>query len=101
MFSYFRYAILHVGNTPIGIFDCWYLDYIQITKYGETAIKFPMHQWITESGQVVLMTNKTCIPQKDSAVRSAARVPAMKNIEWTHPGLPGLKGNHFIIGTLW
>jgi len=87
----FEYAVLDVGANSLGQNDIWYVEYVELTKESELAIKIPLHKWITEIGEVVLMTNTTCIPQKETDVRASARIPAIKDLQWSHAivGVPG------------
>ena len=59
-----------------GFKDIWLLDYIQVTKKEDhqvSMVTFPYYQWITKEDfdrEMIISTNKTCIPQKDSDART-------------------------------
>ena len=66
---------LLVKPTVIDLTADWYIDYIIITKdpkiFGE-SVTFPFYQWLNKrdyDNPIIIATNKTCIPQKESMAR--------------------------------
>ena len=78
----------------------WYLEHVHIQKDDEKAVEFPVFQWISNrtSDPLIIMTNKTVLPQNESKVREKARSIQQEivqnNFQWSHEvaGFPGSSG---------
>ena len=89
----------------------WYLEYIEIEKFIENDVlndapmKFPVYYWFAPSSEIqYFLTNRTCIPQKESPTRKIGNYrtqQAMKDsIEWNEPGNRVSKGVPGYIDTI-
>lgn len=61
----------------------WYVNHINIEKNGE-QIYFPIYEWLPQYNKspLVVATNKTKLPQKDSTLRQAVRSAQTKKYPW-------------------
>jgi hypothetical protein len=68
------------------------LLYCTVEKNGGQPVFFPVYQWITQmdAEPLIVMTNSTTLPQKDSTNRQVARRLTLQKLPWTEmtEGLP-------------
>ena len=73
-----------------GYEDSWYLEFIIVEKDRPNggSSTFPFYQWVTKLNHrkpFIISTNKTCIPQKDSSIRTNDDRRAQQtngNVQW-------------------